>query len=89
MEKESSREKKRDSARKSKEYSCYSTKSVRIKEENKKNTNDKYGSGAQAHVHHGEAGGSSPRDSAVYAFGNSAKKAHGQSHDTLYDTKYC
>jgi hypothetical protein len=46
MEKESSREKKRDSARKSKEYSCYSTKSIRIKEENKKNTKSKDGQGA-------------------------------------------
>lgn len=89
MEKESSREKKRDSARKSKEYSCYSTKSVRIKEENKKNTNDKYGSGAQAHVHHGEAGGSSPRDSAVRKVGGSFEEARRQGYNALNDSEYC
>ena len=89
MEKESSREKKRDSAKKSKEFSCYSSKSIRIKEENKNKSNSKNGSGAQAHMHHGEAGGASPRDSAFYAVWSSAKKARGQSYDTLYDTKYC
>lgn len=89
MEKESSREKKRDSAKKSKEFSCYSSKSIRIKEENKNKTKDKNGSGAQAHMHHGEAGGASPRDSAFYAVRNPAKKARGQSYNTLYDTKYC
>jgi hypothetical protein len=46
MEKDSPREKKRDSAKKSKDYSCYSTKSIRIKEENKKKSNVKDGSGA-------------------------------------------
>lgn len=46
MEKESSRQKKKNSAKKSKEYSCYSTKSIRVKEENKKNTKSKDGQGA-------------------------------------------
>lgn len=89
MEKESSREKKRDSAKKSKDYSCYSSKSVRIKEENKNKYKDKNGSSAKAHMHHGEASWSSPRDSAFYAVGNPAKKARRQSYNTLYDTKYC
>jgi len=91
MEKESSREKKRDSAKKSKDFSCYSSKSIRIKEENKNKStpSNKNGSGAQAHMHHSETGGASPCDSAFYAVGRTAKKARGQSYNTLYDTKYC
>jgi hypothetical protein len=56
MEKESKRESKRGSARKSKEYSCYSAKTVRIKTAQTSRDNE---SRCQAHVHHGAKGDAS------------------------------
>lgn len=90
MEKESSREKKRDSAKKSKDYSCYSSKSIRIKEENKNKStsNSKNGSGAQAHMHHGETGRASPRDSAVGKIRSSFEKTRRQSYNTFNDSEH-
>jgi hypothetical protein len=57
MEKESKRESKRGSARKSKEYSCYSAKSVRIKTAETSRVN---GSCGKAHVHNGTSGVKAP-----------------------------
>jgi hypothetical protein len=53
MEKESKRESKRGSERKSKEYSCYSAKSVRIKTTQNSSINE---SSCKTHVYNGSTG---------------------------------
>ena len=88
MEKQSAREKKRDSAKRSTEYSCYSSKSILIKEENKKSDKSKDGSSAQAHMHHGEACRSSPRDSALCTVRGFAAKTRHKSYYLVYGAEY-
>jgi len=53
MEKESNRESKRGSARKSKEYSCYSAKSVRIKTSKNSSVDE---SRCKTHMRNGASG---------------------------------